>query len=105
MTDRSDEPTPAAAADDASADPSPNDFALRESAGDADERVVAGQSRAEDGASGAVGGDGDGDGAPTPGAKAARRLRPVHVRAGALIGVLTALLGFGIAVQVRSNSS
>jgi len=101
MTDRSDDPTPAA--DDAvgSAEPSLDDFALRESAGDAAERVVAGQSRAEDGASGAV----EGDGAPAPGAKAARRLRPVHVRAGALIGVLTALLGFAIAVQVRSNSS
>jgi uncharacterized protein YlxW (UPF0749 family) len=31
--------------------------------------------------------------------------RRVHVRAGVLIGVLTAILGFAIAVQVRSNSS
>jgi uncharacterized protein YlxW (UPF0749 family) len=31
--------------------------------------------------------------------------RPNHRRAAALIGVLLALLGFGIAVQVRSNSS
>src|SRR5262249_24331808 len=40
-----------------------------------------------------------------PAAKPAFKLRPVHVRAGALIGVLTALLGFAISVQVRSNSS
>jgi uncharacterized protein YlxW (UPF0749 family) len=33
------------------------------------------------------------------------QLRRINVRAGALIGVLTALLGFAIAVQVRSNSS
>jgi uncharacterized protein YlxW (UPF0749 family) len=33
------------------------------------------------------------------------RIRRINLRAGALIGVLTALLGFGIAVQVRSNSS
>jgi len=31
--------------------------------------------------------------------------RRVHVRAGVLIGVLIAILGFAIAVQVRSNSS
>jgi uncharacterized protein YlxW (UPF0749 family) len=31
--------------------------------------------------------------------------RPRHLRAGALIGVLVALLGFAIAVQVHSNSS
>ena len=31
--------------------------------------------------------------------------RRVRVRAGVLIGMLTAILGFGIAVQVRSNSS
>jgi uncharacterized protein YlxW (UPF0749 family) len=42
---------------------------------------------------------------PTPADGHGFKLRPVHVRAGALIGVLTALLGFAIAVQVRSNSS
>lgn len=34
-----------------------------------------------------------------------RARRAVRLRAGALIGVLTALLGFAIAVQVRANSS
>ena len=34
-----------------------------------------------------------------------RPSRRVHVRAGVLIGVLTAILGFAIAVQVHSNSS
>jgi uncharacterized protein YlxW (UPF0749 family) len=38
-----------------------------------------------------------------PGASSGRR-RAVRLRAGALIGVLTALLGFGIAVQVHANS-
>jgi uncharacterized protein YlxW (UPF0749 family) len=37
--------------------------------------------------------------------RAAGGSRRVHVRAGVLIGVLTAILGFAIAVQVRSNSS
>ncbi len=36
---------------------------------------------------------------------AAPRPRRPHVRAAALIGVLTAMLGFAIAVQVRANSS
>jgi uncharacterized protein YlxW (UPF0749 family) len=43
----------------------------------------------------------DGDDAPEVKAGARR----VHVRAGVLIGVLTAILGFAIAVQVRSTSS
>jgi len=38
---------------------------------------------------------------PAPAVKSRRR----HLRAGALIGVLTAILGFAIAVQVHSNSS
>jgi uncharacterized protein YlxW (UPF0749 family) len=38
------------------------------------------------------------------GAPAGKSRRP-HLRAGVLIGVLTAILGFAIAVQVRSNSS
>jgi uncharacterized protein YlxW (UPF0749 family) len=42
------------------------------------------------------------DETPPDAAPPARRVR---VRAGVLIGVLTAILGFGIAVQVRSNSS
>jgi uncharacterized protein YlxW (UPF0749 family) len=40
---------------------------------------------------------------PEPSARQPRRSN--HRRAAALIGVLLALLGFGIAVQVRSNSS
>jgi uncharacterized protein YlxW (UPF0749 family) len=42
-----------------------------------------------------------------PGAEAERGAgtRRVRIRAGVLIGVLTAILGFAIAVQVRSNSS
>jgi uncharacterized protein YlxW (UPF0749 family) len=38
-------------------------------------------------------------------AKPAGKPRRPHLRAGVLIGVLTAILGFAIAVQVRSNSS
>jgi uncharacterized protein YlxW (UPF0749 family) len=42
---------------------------------------------------------------PTEQTAAAPVRRSNHRRAGALIGLLLALLGFGIAVQVRSNSS
>ncbi|HEY7046274.1 MAG TPA: DUF881 domain-containing protein [Jatrophihabitantaceae bacterium] len=43
--------------------------------------------------------------ATTPDTPPAGKSRRPHLRAGALIGVLTAILGFAIAVQVRSNSS
>jgi uncharacterized protein YlxW (UPF0749 family) len=53
-----------------------------------------------------TGESGPGDGAATNETAQARPSRPHnHRRAAALIGVLLALLGFGIAVQVRSNSS
>jgi uncharacterized protein YlxW (UPF0749 family) len=43
--------------------------------------------------------------AGAPADRPPRARRAVRLRAGALIGVLTALLGFAIAVQVRANSS
>jgi uncharacterized protein YlxW (UPF0749 family) len=98
-------PVDTAAADAAPADGAPADGAPADGA-PVDTAAADAASADTAGADAALADVAPADVAPADGAPAdARRGRRVHVRAGVLIGVLTAILGFAIAVQVHSNSS